>query len=101
MKSDRHTIGQGSQWIGMGVGLIATFPIARRAIRRLDQHMSTLRNPPTWKIESIMTDPASSALIHDPEYSQPLCTALQIALVDVLTSWGIRPVAVIGHSSGI
>ncbi|RAH44629.1 KR-domain-containing protein [Aspergillus brunneoviolaceus CBS 621.78] len=34
------------------------------------------------------------------EYSQPICTALQIALVDLLAFWGVRPSAVIGHSSG-
>ena len=33
-------------------------------------------------------------------YSQPLCTALQIALVDTLESWNIRPESVTGHSSG-
>lgn len=33
-------------------------------------------------------------------YSQPLCTALQIALVDMLASWGVRPRSVTGHSSG-
>jgi acyl transferase domain-containing protein/NADPH:quinone reductase-like Zn-dependent oxidoreductase/NADP-dependent 3-hydroxy acid dehydrogenase YdfG/acyl carrier protein len=33
-------------------------------------------------------------------YSQPLCTALQIALVDLLDSWNIRPNSVTGHSSG-
>ena len=32
--------------------------------------------------------------------AQPLCTALQIALVDLLTSWRILPRAVTGHSSG-
>ena len=32
--------------------------------------------------------------------SQPLCTAIQLALVDTLASWGINPVAVTGHSSG-
>lgn len=32
--------------------------------------------------------------------SQPLCTALQIALVDLLASWGIHPWRVAGHSSG-
>jgi acyl transferase domain-containing protein/predicted O-methyltransferase YrrM len=31
---------------------------------------------------------------------QPLCTAIQIALVDLLTSWNVHPTAVIGHSSG-
>ena len=32
--------------------------------------------------------------------SQPICTAVQIALVDLLASWGIKPASVTGHSSG-
>lgn len=32
--------------------------------------------------------------------SQPLCTALQLALVELLASWDVRPTAVTGHSSG-
>lgn len=35
-----------------------------------------------------------------PEYSQVLCTVLQIALVELLRFLGVRPVAVVGHSSG-
>lgn len=38
--------------------------------------------------------------VNTAEFSQPLCTALQIALIDVLHSWGIRPSSVVGHSSG-
>lgn len=38
--------------------------------------------------------------IHEPEFSQPICTAVQIALVDLLRSWGVKPSAVVGHSSG-
>ncbi|KAH8659903.1 hypothetical protein BX600DRAFT_399805 [Xylariales sp. PMI_506] len=34
------------------------------------------------------------------EFSQPLCTAIQIAVVDLLASWGVKPSAVVGHSSG-
>lgn len=33
-------------------------------------------------------------------YSQPLCTAIQIALVNYLQRCNISPIAVIGHSSG-
>lgn len=38
--------------------------------------------------------------IDEPNYSQPLSTAIQIALVLLLKSFGIAPKAVVGHSSG-
>ena len=38
--------------------------------------------------------------VNNPAYSQPLCTALQIALVDLLRSFKVIPSAVVGHSSG-
>lgn len=38
--------------------------------------------------------------INEAEFSQPLCTALQIGIVNLLRSWGVSPVAVVGHSSG-
>ena len=38
--------------------------------------------------------------LDDPSFAQPVCTAIQIALTDLLFTWGIRPSTVIGHSSG-
>ncbi|KAH8422377.1 Mycolipanoate synthase [Aspergillus melleus] len=38
--------------------------------------------------------------INDPEYAQTLCTALQVGIVNVLSSWQIKPDTVLGHSSG-
>ena len=38
--------------------------------------------------------------IDSPAMAQALCTALQIALVDLLASWQVYPSAVTGHSSG-
>lgn len=38
--------------------------------------------------------------INDSEISQPLCTAIQIAIVDLLESLKLRPNVVFGHSSG-
>lgn len=35
-----------------------------------------------------------------PEFSQPLVTALQLAIVAVLNDWGVYPRSVVGHSSG-
>ncbi|KAM3502816.1 hypothetical protein MY11210_008941 [Beauveria gryllotalpidicola] len=38
--------------------------------------------------------------IHLPQISQPACTAVQLALIALLSSWKIEPVAALGHSSG-
>lgn len=39
-------------------------------------------------------------LLGKAEFSQPLCTAVQVALVDLFATWSIAPSAVVGHSSG-
>jgi acyl transferase domain-containing protein len=44
--------------------------------------------------------PQEESNISKAEYAQPTSTAVQIALVNLLSGWGIRPAAVIGHSSG-
>lgn len=41
-----------------------------------------------------------STKLHRPFLSQPLCTAIQVALVDLLRTWHVVPTAVCGHSSG-
>lgn len=52
------------------------------------------------QITEELLQPASSSKIDEPELAQPLCTALQVALVDLFKSWSLLPVAVVGHSSG-
>ena len=44
--------------------------------------------------------PKELSMINEPEFSQSLCTAIQIALIDLLESFAIRPSVVVGHSSG-
>ncbi|KAK2872004.1 hypothetical protein FQN49_002640 [Arthroderma sp. PD_2] len=39
-------------------------------------------------------------MINEPAISQVACAALQIATVDLLSSWNIQPSRVVGHSSG-
>jgi acyl transferase domain-containing protein len=84
----------------MGSALLQTYPSVLQIIRKLDHHLSTLTAAPSWTIEDILVNPEQAALVNEPEYSQPLCTAVQIALVDLMASWSLRPVATIGHSSG-
>jgi len=42
----------------------------------------------------------ATSLINEAHISQPSCTAIQLALTDLLLSWGVLPTAVVGHSSG-
>lgn len=47
-----------------------------------------------------MSKTAENSNIAKAEFSQPLCTAVQIVVVDLVRSWGIQPSSVVGHSSG-
>lgn len=50
-------------------------------------------------IEELTRDDEFSR-IQQPEFAQPLSTAVQLAVVNLLQEWGVRPTSVIGHSSG-
>jgi acyl transferase domain-containing protein len=43
---------------------------------------------------------AGDSAIHRPELSQPICTAIQVAIVDLLFTWKVQASTVVGHSSG-
>lgn len=92
--------GQGAQWSQMGAELIKTFPLARQTIEELDAALASLPEPPQWTLLEELTSARTSEALRQPEFSQPLVTALQLALLQVLYHWGIRPKAVVGHSSG-
>lgn len=44
-----------------------------------------------WTIDEELSRPARTSRINEAKFSQPLCTALQIALVDAITAVGIVP----------
>jgi len=92
--------GQGAQWSQMGAELVENFPIARRVIAELDEALKSLPEPPVWTLLEELTSARSGEALRQPEFSQPLVTALQLALLEVLHDWGVKPEAVVGHSSG-
>ncbi|KGO64075.1 Acyl transferase/acyl hydrolase/lysophospholipase [Penicillium italicum] len=92
--------GQGAQWPQMGAQLLNEFGVFKSTIQYLDAVLSKLEKKPCWTIEGALLEPAATSQIHDPAFSQTLCTALQIALVALLKQWGIHPKATVGHSSG-
>ncbi|OTB08290.1 hypothetical protein M426DRAFT_52354 [Hypoxylon sp. CI-4A] len=92
--------GQGAQWSQMGRSLLANFPVASETIKRLDAVLQNLVYPPNWSLADELTDARSPEKLREPEFSQPLTTALQIAIVNIFGTWGVRAEAVVGHSSG-
>ncbi|KAI0871845.1 PKSKA1 [Hypoxylon argillaceum] len=92
--------GQGAQWAQMGRDLINTFPRARDIIRSLDEVLRNITDPPSWTLLDELTQSRTGEHLRQPEFSQPLVTALQLALLAVLGEWGIERVCVVGHSSG-
>ena len=94
--------GQGAQYAGMAKELLAHNRQFRDTIRRLDDVLKALPDPyaPDWTLEQTLLDGPTESRINEVTRSQPICTAVQVALVDLLRNWGVSPTAVVGHSSG-
>lgn len=93
--------GQGAQTAQMGKELMESFPSYLQSIRDMDLVLQSLgEDAPTWTIEDVLLEPKATSAIDQVHLSQPLCTAVQIALVKLLRLWGVQPVATVGHSSG-
>lgn len=84
----------------MGRELIREYPAFRKSLDAVDRVLQSLEHAPAWKIIDILVNAEDKTILARPEVSQPICTALQIALVDFLAAWHVTPAAVIGHSSG-
>ncbi|KAG8164230.1 hypothetical protein KVR01_006148 [Diaporthe batatas] len=92
--------GQGAQWPRMGAELMAYSPHFLESIHALDNALEELGDGPEWSIEDVLLESIDTSPVNNAEFSQPLCTAVQIALVQLLAHWGIRPTVTVGHSSG-
>ncbi|KAL9109110.1 MAG: hypothetical protein Q9227_006201 [Pyrenula ochraceoflavens] len=94
--------GQGAQWAGMGRELILTSPFVESIVDQLEQSLADLpaTDRPAWSLKKEMLAVGAESRIGEGLMSQPLCTAVQVVLVDLLRKAGIDFEAVVGHSSG-
>jgi acyl transferase domain-containing protein len=92
--------GQGAQWIRMGAELVEHSQSALSLQEKLQGRLARLptADRPCWSLNDQLL--AGDSDIHRPEYSQPLCTAIQILLGDLIRSANIELTAAVGHSSG-
>lgn len=95
--------GQGAQWPRMGGRLLESSGFVRSRVALLDEYLATLPagDTPDWTLQDQLLAPAESSRVTEAAISQPLCTAVQIVLVDLLQAAGIKLHAVVGHSSGM
>ncbi|GAB7352403.1 hypothetical protein MBLNU459_g2831t1 [Dothideomycetes sp. NU459] len=94
--------GQGSQWPGMGRELLlsssTSSSVFRDSIRASRDMLYELGA--TWDLESELLHGAANSRLNEAELAQPATTCTQIALITLLRAQGVRPNAVVGHSSG-
>ncbi|TGO34215.1 hypothetical protein BHYA_0207g00130 [Botrytis hyacinthi] len=92
--------GQGAQWPQMGKDLLQFFPWTIDILKNLDGALQSLPQPPAWLLIHELTKVRSAEHFRQPEFSQPLVTALQLYIINVLQRWGIKPQSVVDHLSG-
>lgn len=93
--------GQGAQWPRMGRELLLRDDLVfQKTLKTLDQYLQGIPDPPKWTMEKELHKSSRTSQVQKAELSQPLCTAVQIGLVDLFAKIGVKPAAVVGHSSG-
>lgn len=88
--------GQGSQWAGMGRGLLAASPAFRAALEECDR---AVREELGWSVRELLEAPAES-FPAEVEVVQPVLWAMEIALAAAWAERGVTPDVCVGHSMG-
>ncbi|KAJ5773647.1 ketoacyl-synt-domain-containing protein [Penicillium paradoxum] len=90
--------GQGAQWYAMGRELLQTDSAFATSLRQSEKMLKAFGVD--WSLLEMLSRSEETSRINESEISQPVTTALQIALVELLESFSIQPDTVVGHSSG-
>jgi acyl transferase domain-containing protein/NADPH:quinone reductase-like Zn-dependent oxidoreductase/thioesterase domain-containing protein/ubiquinone/menaquinone biosynthesis C-methylase UbiE/acyl carrier protein len=89
--------GMGPQWWGMGRQLLASCPVFRDAIQRIDSLLQPLTS---WSLLDEMNAGVDASRMEETHVAQPANFALQVGLAALWRSWGVEPAAIAGHSAG-
>jgi acyl transferase domain-containing protein/trans-aconitate methyltransferase len=89
--------GQGPQYLRMGRELYDTAPAFRNAF---DACCAALDPLLPRALQPVIFAANGDTLLDETQYAQPAMFAMEVALSALWRSWGVEPVAVMGHSFG-
>jgi acyl transferase domain-containing protein/acyl carrier protein len=88
--------GQGSQYAGMALDLYENEPVFKETLDRCASLLAMHLDRPLFSV--LWGDAAK--LIDETRFTQPALFSVEYALAMLWKSWGVEPVAVMGHSVG-
>ncbi|MFI9782915.1 amino acid adenylation domain-containing protein [Kitasatospora sp. NPDC051984] len=89
--------GMGPQWWGMGRGLFESEPVYRETVERCD---AEIRRQAGWSLLDELARGEAESRMAETWLAQPANFAVQLGLAALWRSYGVRPDAIVGHSTG-
>jgi acyl transferase domain-containing protein/acyl carrier protein len=89
--------GQGSQWAGMAIELLAASPVFAARIAECEAALAPWLD---WSLTAVLRQEPGAPELERIDVVQPVLWAMMISLAALWRAAGVEPVAVVGHSQG-
>ncbi|HYQ68098.1 type I polyketide synthase [Actinophytocola sp.] len=89
--------GQGTQWVGMGAGLLESSPVFAEAVAECETALSAFVD---WSVTDVIRQAPGAPGLDRVDVVQPMSFVMMVSLARLWRHHGVRPDAVMGHSQG-